>query len=110
MAQSLIALAAAAVAMDPLLSSRGKLVDFKPGDRVKVSARCGEWGADNLGTVQCVASGLDPKGRHFIGVRMDGMRDHVGKPECALLRYVELVPGKPPLPHFEAGLVTAYEA
>ncbi len=95
---------------DPLLETRGERAEFKIGQPVVVSARCGDWGAGNRGRVACIADEFDPKGRHFIGVKMEGMPGHVGRPECKYLDYADAKDGAPPLPQFEAGLVEPVKA
>jgi hypothetical protein len=93
-----------------LLDSRGEKSDFTVGERVQVSARCGDFGEDNHGIVVCVADKLDPTGRHFLGVKMLGMPAAVGSPECEFLTFAEAVRGNPPLPQFEAGLLSRVKA
>ncbi len=94
---------------EQILAAREKKSSFAVGQKVIVSDRQGDWGKGNRGTVVCVAAELDPKGRHFVGVRMDGMPRHRGAPECKQLVFLDAEDGLPPLPHFEAGLLKSAE-
>jgi hypothetical protein len=102
--------------LDPLVASRGvdprKLYGdaFGVGTRVLISFRTGDWGKNNLGIVQCIATVPDQVGRFFVGVLPDGFRGNTGRPEHKQLHHwPDYEPGKPPLPGFEAGLLKPIE-